>query len=211
MPDTFIETPRFPDSVSYGSRGGPKYNTQVQTYYSGAEKRNAGWEFPRYSYNAAMGVKTMEDLDEVLEFFHVAMGRAYGFRYKDWLDHKSCGSNQTPLFSDQIIGTGTGSQTTFQLIKAYVVGPLQKTRRISKPVAGSVLVGVDGVQLLSGWTVDTATGIVTLDVAPALGVPVTAGFEFDVPVRFENDDLSIEIAQYDSGNASIDLLELRLP
>jgi uncharacterized protein (TIGR02217 family) len=127
----------------------------------------------------------------VVAFFEARNGRLYGFRWKDWGDYKSCLPSGTPAPTDQGIGTGDGSTTAFQLLKAYASGAQAWIRSITKPVAGTVSVALDGVTQASGLSVDTTTGLVTFVIAPTNGVAITAGFEFDVPVRFDADQLDV--------------------
>jgi uncharacterized protein (TIGR02217 family) len=88
------------------------------------------------------------------------------------------------------------SKTQFQLVKHYPSGSVIEVRTITKPVAGTVEVYLDGIEQLSGWSVDTTTGLVTFGTAPPLGVEVTADFEFDVPVRFDTDHMAVTIESY---------------
>lgn len=206
----FLESPRFPDEISYGSRGGPGYNTTIVESFSGREKRNINWVYPRYEFDASYAVRTTEELYAVLEFFHVAQGKARGFRFKDFTDFTSGSANQAPTFNDQQLGFGDDTEVDFQLTKFYAVGAVAKGRVISKPVGGTVVVALDGVEQLTGWTVDTATGMLTFSVAPAQDVAVSAGFEFDVPVRFDTDDLPATISDFEAMDVSVPLVELRL-
>jgi uncharacterized protein (TIGR02217 family) len=83
-------------------------------------------------------------------------------------------------------------------------------RAIGKPVAGSVKIALAGTPKPSGWSADTTTGLVTFSTAPAAGVAITAGFEFDVPVRFDTDLLDITLDLERLGSiTSIPLLEIR--
>ncbi len=208
---TFIESPRFPEDISYGSRGGPAWRTTVVESASGAEARNRHWAYPRHEYDVAYGVTSLERLEALLAFFHVVSGRAIGFRYKDWLDYKSCPAAQTPAATDCGIGTGDGAKRQFQLFKAYRAGSYSRSRKILKPVPGTVRVALNGVEQTSGadYTVDATTGVVTFTTAPAAGAAVTAGFEFDVPVRFDTDRLAINIEDYRTGAAQVPLIELK--
>ncbi|SNT41265.1 DUF2460 domain-containing protein, partial [Antarctobacter heliothermus] len=174
---------RFPDNISRGARGGPERRTQIVELASGDEERNASWANSRRRYDVAYGIRRGDDLAAVVAFFEARNGRLHGFRFKDWGDFKSCLPSGTPSHSDQLIGTGDGSTTGFQLAKNYVSGAQTWTRAITKPVAGSLRIGFDGTELVSGWSVDTTTGGVTFGTAPGSGVALTAGFEFDVPVR----------------------------
>lgn len=208
---TFIESPRFPDDISYGSRGGPAWRTTVIETDSGAEARNQLWAYPRHEYDVAYGVTSLAKLEALLAFFHVVAGRAIGFRFKDWLDFKSCAVSASTSATDCLLGTGNGSQTQFQLVKVYSAGSYSRARKILKPVSGTVKAAVNGVEKTAGsdFTVNTATGVITFAVAPPSGHSVTAGFEFDVPVRFDTDRLSVNIEDYSSGAAQVPLIELK--
>lgn len=210
---TFIEAPRFPDDISYGSRGGPAYNTTVIVVDSGAESRNQRWSYPRHEYDVAYGVNTLARLEELLEFFHVVAGRAIGFRYKDWMDYKSCGRADTVAATDCALGTGDGVEDEYQLVKLYTQGAYTRTRKILKPVSGTVRVAVAGVEkaLTTQFTVAAATGIITFTAGniPTAGQAVTAGYEFDVPVRFDTDRLSINLDDYATASAQVPLVELK--
>ncbi|PRX29001.1 TIGR02217 family protein [Meinhardsimonia xiamenensis] len=201
---------RFPDDISRRARGGPERRTQIVELASGLEERNASWADSRRRYDVAYGIRRADDLAAVVAFFEARNGRLYGFRFKDWADYKSCLPSQTPSATDQVIGTGDGATTAFQLAKAYASGAQSWTRAIRKPVAGTVRVALDGFEQADGWTVDTGTGVVTFDVPPGAGVTISAGFEFDVPVRFESDALDVTLDVERLGSiASIPLVEVR--
>ena len=201
---------RFPDNISRGARGGPERRTQIVELASGDEERNASWANSRRRYDVAYGIRRGDDLAAVVAFFEARNGRLHGFRFKDWGDFKSCLPSGTLSYSDQVIGTGDGSTTGFQLVKNYVSGAQSWTRVITKPVAGSLRIGFDGTEQASGWSIDTTTGVVTFSSAPALGVTITAGFEFDVPVRFDTDVLDVTHDLERLGSiTSIPLLEIR--
>ena len=198
---------RFPLDVALGARGGPERRTDVVTLASGAEERNGRWRHSRRRYNAGYGVKSRADMQAVLAFFEERRGRLHGFLWRDGLDYSSGGVVPAP--GDQRIGTGDGSRTSFQLSKTYGASFDPYLRPITRPVAGSVRVAVAGSEVLSGWTVDVATGVIGFSVAPANGVAVTTGFLFDVPVRFDTDRLDIELTSFDAAEApSIPLVEI---
>ena len=201
---------RFPDNISRGARGGPERRTQIVELASGDEERNASWANSRRRYDVAYGIRRADDLAAVVAFFEARNGRLHGFRYKDWADYKSALPSQAITATDQQIGTGTGSLQTFQLAKRYTSGAQTWVRTIAKPVAGTVRVALGMVEQLSGWTLDTTTGVVTFTAAPAGGVIVRAGFEFDVPVRFDSDSLDVTLDFERLGSiTSIPLLEIR--
>lgn len=201
---------RFPDNISRGARGGPERRTQIVELASGAEERNASWANSRRRYDVAYGIRRADDLAAVVAFFEARNGRLHGFRFKDWADFKTCLPSQAPGPSDQPIGTGNGSATLFQLVKRYTSGAHSWTRAITKPVAGTVTIALNGTPQPSGWSVSTTTGLVTFTTAPAAGVAITAGFEFDVPVRFDTDALDVTLDLERLGSiTSIPLLEIR--
>ncbi|MFC3530436.1 TIGR02217 family protein [Paracoccus mangrovi] len=201
---------RFPDNISRGARGGPERRTQIVELASGAEERNASWANSRRRYDVAYGIRRADDLAAVVAFFEARYGRLHGFRFKDWADFKSCPPSQAPGATNQPIGTGNGSATLFQLSKRYTSGAQSWTRAITKPVGGTVTIALNGTPQASGWSISTATGLVTFTTAPAAGVAITAGFEFDVPVRFDTDSLDVTLDLERLGSiTSIPLLEIR--
>ena len=201
---------QFPVNVSQGARGGPRRKTQIVALANGDEERNASWLNSRREYDVAYGVRNADALAAVVAFFEARNGMLYGFRFKDWSDYKSCLSLATIAGTDQLIGTGTGVLTTFQLMKAYVSGAQTYSRTITKPVTGTVKIAMNGVAAVTGWTVDATTGIITFAAAPASGVAVTAGYEFDTPVRFDTDMIDVALKFERLGSIqSIPLIEVR--
>ncbi len=200
---------RFPLDVALGARGGPERATDIVTLASGREERNSRWAHSRRRYNAGYGVKSRADMAAVLAFFEERRGRFHAFLWRDGLDFSSNGTG-VPTALDQAIGTGDGVTVSFALTKTYGAAFDPYVRPISKPLAGSVLVAVAGVGLdAADYAVDALTGLVTLDAAPAPGAAVTAGFLFDVPVRFDTDRLDIELTSFDAAEApSIPLIEV---
>ena len=178
------------------------------------EQRNARWAHSRRRYDAGYGVKTLDALQAVVAFFEERRGQLYGFRLRDRLDQTSAlpGAPISPL--DQGIGTGDGATATFQLVKTYGSAYAPYQRPIAKPVAGSIRVAVDDVELASGtaYTCDTTTGVVTFLAGhiPAAGKAVKAGFMFDVPVRFDTDYLEVDLSAFAAGAIpKIPLVEIR--
>ncbi|HEY4140666.1 MAG TPA: DUF2460 domain-containing protein [Pseudolabrys sp.] len=204
----------FPLDIALKSSGGPQRRTDIVALGSGAEERNARWAHSRRRYDAGYGVKTFEALSEVVAFFEERRGRLHGFRWRDRLDHLSAapGINVSPI--DQAIGAGDGANASFALSKTYgsVYAPYQ--RPIVKPVAGTVQVAVANVEVVEGtaFDVDPTTGVVTFRAGhiPAMGVAVTAGFLFDVPVRFDTDYLEVDMSAFAAGAIpKIPVVEIR--
>lgn len=209
---------RFPTAIAFHSTGGPGRKTEIVALGSGYEERNAVWANSRRAYNVGYGIKSLDDLHEVIAFFEARMGRLYGFRLKDFTDWKSCAPSQTPTNTDQSLrntvtglGTGDGSTKTFQLQKTYSDTAGSYTRSIAKPVNGTVLISKAGVAQTTGWTIDNTTGLVTFSSAPLNGAAIKGGFQFDTPVRFDTDTLAINLEGFAAGDIpSIPLVELRL-
>ncbi|MBU6299789.1 MAG: DUF2460 domain-containing protein [Alphaproteobacteria bacterium] len=202
---------RFPTAIAFHSTGGPERKTEIVALGSGFEERNAVWANSRRRYDAGSGVKTLDDLHALVAFFEARCGRLHGFRFKDAADFKSCAPGAAVSPADQMLGSGDGATTTFRLVKTYVSGPSRWTRKIDKPVAGTVRIAIDGIERPNGWSADTATGLVTFDVAPASGAALAAGFEFDVPVRFDTDSLLVNLSNFTAGEIpSIPIVEIKL-
>lgn len=278
---------RFPDDISYGSSGGPAYNTLVPQTGSGYEDTLSLWSAARHRYDVGYGIRTYDKIEQVIAFFHAVRGRAFAFRYKDWADYKSCAVDATPSATDQALGTGDGAVVAFQLWKTYAYGAESYARKITKPVAGTVRASIQGVTD-SRWTASTVTGVVTfsaditksisaitqaaqgkitftashtlsvgntfhvsavagmtaingkrvtvlavdsatqvttdhntsgysaytsggtIHTIPQSGEAVKAGFEFDVPVRFEQDSLNVSLDNLKVGAADVTLVEVRV-
>lgn len=208
----FHET-RFPAPLSIGSSGGPERRTEIVTLSNGFEERNSPWLHSRRRYDAGLGVKSLDDLADVIAFFEARHGQLYGFRWKDWTDFKSGTPSSRTSPTDQLCGTGDGVQKNFSLVKQYVSGKQAYERPINKPVSGTVLVAVDGVHMKPGtdFAVNHTVGLVAFADAPAKGAAVHAGFEFDVPVRFDSDRINASLAGFAAGEIpSIPVVEVRI-
>lgn len=208
---------RFPEGISTNAVGGPGFKTTVVTTASGGENRNIEWSASKAEYDVAHAIKTQSEYEAILAFFNARRGRAYGFRFKDWSDYKSCSAsknvNVSPL--DQTIGVGNGVTASFQLVKTYPDTLTPYVRSIRKPVSGTIRVAVSSVEKTLGthFTVDTTTGVVTFTGGniPGVGATVTAGYEFDVPVRFDTDKMPAQLEDYGVLSwKSIILVELRV-
>ncbi len=203
----------FPLAIALQGRGGPRRKTDIVTTGSGREERNAKWGQSRRFYDAGSGVKTLADLATLVAFFEERRGRLYGFRWRDRMDDRSCSPGLTPSATDQVIGTGDGSTRIFQLAKTYGGQFAPYRRVINKPVDGSVKIAVNGAVAQAGvaFDCDPTGGMVIFrtNAIPAFGTTITAGFRFDVPVRFDTDELSIDLSAFIAGEVpSIPLVEI---
>jgi len=204
---------RFPESLSLGSIGGPQRRTDVVTLANGFEERNTPWAHSRRVYDAGLGMRSIDDLQQLIGFFEARMGQMYAFRWKDWADYKSGKARAEVVFRDQSIAIGDGMKTAFQIIKNYRSGEQTYKRPITKPVQGTVRVGVEQDEYRDGieYQVDATTGIIAFSHPPDLGMEIFAGFEFDVPVRFNTDRILTSVASFQAGQVpDVPVIEVRI-
>jgi uncharacterized protein (TIGR02217 family) len=170
---------RLPEEVESGSVAYPRFQTTIVTLGRGAEQRNVDWAQQRMKFDISYGISSEEEFMAVVNFFYARMGRARGFRFKDWTDYK---------VSNQYIGVGDGTRTKWQLFRRYSSGGVNYDRKIICPVSGSSTVYVDGSPVSHTFY---------------------ASFEFDVPVRFDSDELPVNISVFNAAAiGSIELVEL---
>lgn len=204
---------RFPATLSFGSSGGPERRSEVVTLANGFEERNTPWKHSRRRYDAGMAMRSLDDIELLIAFFEARQGQVFGFRWKDWADYKSCKPSLAVAATDQALGTGDGVTLGFALIKTYASGGQSYARPIRKPVQGTVRVAVGGVEQVEAtdFSIDLSSGLVTFVAAPAAGQAVTAGFEFDVPVRFDTDSLQTSVSTFRAGDVpSVPVVEVRV-
>jgi len=196
----------FPIEIGQEASVSPNFSTNVVTSASGFESRNANWAQARLRFDAGPGVRGDAELETLIAFFRARRGPAIGFRFRDPYDFSSNAMTDVPAPVDQPIGVGDGICDQFELTKTYGTG---ETRRITRPIAGNVRVAVNATELVSGWTLEPL-GIVQFAVAPAVGAVVSAGYLFDVPVRFGEDHVEVNHATFLAGEApSVPLIEVR--
>lgn len=199
---------RLPEQIELGATGGPTWSTQIVSTAGGAERRNVNWSQARRTYNVASGLRTRADMATLLAFWHARQGRAFGFRFKDWADFE---------MPRQAIGTTNGSLAAFPIFKRYTSGGVNHDRAITRPVSGTVRCWQNGVERTIGaggtqFQVSLSTGVITLGatLAATTGQAVEASCEFDVPVRFDVDDMDLELRTFASQRwGNIRLIEVR--
>lgn len=204
---------RFPANLSFGSVGGPERRTEIVALTNGHEERRTPWAHSRRRYDAGLGLRSLDDVAALIAFFEARAGQLHGFRWKDWADYRSSAPSVAPGFQDQELGTGDGERREFALRKAYASGPGQYWRPVAKPVLGTVRAGIGNVELRDGldYEVDPASGTIRFAAPPEAGAVVTAGFEFDVPVRFDTDRIAVSVASFQAGDLpQVPVVEVRL-
>ncbi len=204
---------QFPTKLSYGSTGGPERRTEVVTLANGFEERNTPWEHSRRRYDAGSALRSPDDVAALIDFFEARRGRLHAFRWKDWSDFQSCRPSLQITALDQEIGRGDGVNLVFQLIKTYASGNQSYVRPVKKPVGSTVRVAIAGdiKELTTEFSVDYTTGLITFVTPPDIGAQVSAGFEFDVPVRFDTDSLQTTLATFQGGEMpDVPVVEVRI-
>ncbi|MDA7424665.1 DUF2460 domain-containing protein [Thalassococcus lentus] len=204
---------RFPADLSFGAMGGPERRTDIVELTSGFEERATPWAHSRRRFDAGLGLRSLDDLEQLIAFFEARRGQLFGFRWKDWSDYKSCAPSKSPSPNDQVIAKGDGATKSFELIKTYRSGSAEYARPICKPVKGTVLAAVQSVERREGvhFEIDLATGVITFEEAPLQDADVTAGFEFDVPVRFDTDRINVSVSSFKAGQVpDVPIVEVRV-
>ncbi|SFT45131.1 DUF2460 domain-containing protein [Sedimentitalea nanhaiensis] len=204
---------RFPASLSFGSVGGPERRTDVVTLANGFEERNTPWAHSRRRYDAGLGMRSLDDVEILISFFEARRGQMFGFRWKDWSDFKSGRASAEISCEDQVIAIADGRTSEFPLVKTYQSGAFSYVRPIKKPVPGTVRIGVEQDELREAldYEVDTASGMVRFLKTPAETMRITAGYEFDVPVRFDTDRIQTSVASFQAGDVpNVPVVEVRV-
>jgi len=191
----------FPPKIAYGASGGPEFNTSIALSINGFEQRNINWRHARGRWDISSGIKDSRDTEEIQAFFRARHGKAFGFRFRDWSDYKVV---------DQLIGIGDGNKKIFELIKEYKSGTYNYIRRILKPVEASVKVRL-GTVPTTAYSLDATTGVITFKTAPEKGVNIVTDFEFDIPARFDTDQIIVRATGPNRFVAdSIPIVEIKL-
>lgn len=201
MSESFHEV-RLDPTISYGATGGPVFSTQINETAGGDEQRNQNWALARGRWDISHTLKDSTQIATLIAFFRARRGKVYGFRFKDWTDFQAIGTQ---------IGGGDGTGLEFPLKKIYLDDINPYGRDITKPVQGTVVIYVNGTPQteVTDYVIDYTTGTVTFTTPPASGI-ITADFEFDVPVRFDIDQMQVQIEFFETHNwASIPIVEIR--
>lgn len=203
MSADFIESPRFPTTLSYGARGGPRFKTSIVALASGREQRNMVWSKVRAEYDISHVNRTAAELETLEDFFFSARGAARGFRFKDHKDFRV-------TVARGIVKDDGASPSELKLHKRYGLPGYTYDRRIYKPVSGTVTIYQNGAAV--PWSVDYTTGLVTPMGSPSWNpaAELTWSGEFDVPVRLDTDAFDASIDELDAHTwQSVKLVEMR--
>lgn len=178
----FIESPRFPDKIAYGARGGPSFSTDIARLPGGREARNGNWAYPVHEWDVSQGINSQADLITLRAFFMAARGRLHSWRFKDWADFSA---SHTGAEKGVVLGL---TSTAFQLVKRYTSGSNTQDRIIRKPIASGFQIkdGSTTLTLTTDYSLDATTGMVITTSARTAANLTWAG-EFDVPMRFDTD------------------------
>ncbi len=202
----------FPLRIAFGASVTSERKVEVVALASGREQRNVRLLRSRRTYDAGTGVRSIQDLRTIMDFYEARRGPATSFRFRDPVDNSSRSDGAPVQAADQTIGTGDGVKTRFALAKTYGTGADAYVRPIKRPVASSVKVAVNGVAAAaSDFSIDGVTGEIVFvpGKIPANNAVVKAGFEFHVEVRFASETLSANLTTFNAGEMpSIPLIEV---
>jgi uncharacterized protein (TIGR02217 family) len=179
----FVET-RLPEELSKGAVGGPYFDTNVYEMGDGTEHRLMKNNLCQMKYEISYQNLDHKQIEDMIAFFRARFGNIVGFRFKDWCDY---------FVGNQLIAVGDGLKNNFQLFKQYQSGQESFRRDIYKPIADSLALIVAGEQVKTGFSLDSTTGLLQFSKPPAKNQEIHASFEFDVPVRFQNNYLPIRL------------------
>jgi uncharacterized protein (TIGR02217 family) len=192
---------RFPTDVSYGMLSSTYFDTEVIETHTGHEYRNIRNPFGRNKYTLVGGIRTNEQTQQLINFFRAVRGKAIGFRFKDWLDYQA---------TNQDIAIADGKSKKYQLVKTYALIGILESRKITKPVQGTVEIFLNNARTRL-FKIDYDIGEITFPRAPKKGIKISANFEFDVPVRFNSDVLSASMENFDVNSfEQLELIELNI-
>ncbi len=197
-----VDAVRLPEDVERGANGGPAWRTIVQTLSSGNEQRIQEWQEQRGAWQIGYGITTLALLQAVVDLFQAQKGRAFAFLFKDWSDFAGTAEATVPTVGDAV-------ETDFQMTRNYDTAVRSYARPITQTIDATVNVYIDTILQVSGFTLE-AGGIIRFSSPPAGGEVITADFEFDVPVRFNQDNLNIDVEVFDKGSIpDISIIEVR--
>ena len=176
-------------NIEQGATGGPGFLTTVMALSGGQEKRNIEWQYPRQEWDISYGIQSPEDFSDVVAMFYNTFGRALGFRFKDWSDYTIGDTVQYVAGNAQPFALGDGATEIFQIFKTYTISSYTTSRKITRPVSGTLKIYDNGTLKTEGtdFTVNYDTGVVTFATAPVAAHVLSISTEFDVPVRFDSD------------------------
>lgn len=199
MATVFDETAILNDIIDYSAiSGGPEGSTTiVRSPLSGVSQRNVNRYDPLHRYAINTALLTPTQLNNLRAFFRCRDAQGRGFRLLDMTEFWAAadGTPTSPVGAPNLFGTGDGSTTVFGLYKTYSSGGVTRTRRIVKPISGTVAIYKNDVlqTVTTHYTIDHATGIVTFLTAPTNGHTLKWTGRFHVPVYFGADYFNTEM------------------
>ncbi|MEN3329008.1 MAG: hypothetical protein V7638_3815 [Acidobacteriota bacterium] len=193
-------------------RLGPSIEAAVSilTSFTGVETVNPNRSQMRRTYNAAMGVKSLNDVFTLLTFWHAMGGPTTGFLVKDWIDFQTTrlATTHATGITSQGVATNVGG-AVWQLQKKYTVGATDHLRTLTRPKAGGAIY-FDGslATVTTNYTYDTTTGLLT--VVSGSPTAITHSLEFFVPCRFLQKTLPMDLLKYSNGSGIVDVPDIPL-
>ena len=189
---------RLPEDIERGASISVAFNTSVVGIASGDEQRNIEWSEERLTADVSYGIMRKanpQDAEDsfyrIVSFFRTVYGRGVPFRFRDPTDYDA---------KNEVLYPIEGTTTDFQLAKTYGGGAY--VRRITRPVVSTIKFRQGSTLYTAPWT-HLELGIVRFDTVPP---SLTASFEFDIPVRFDSDIMTVSVEHFDAA----ELPEIRI-
>lgn len=186
------------DVTDYGFKLGPSFDVYAERLRSGVEVRNLNNDDVIWKGDAGYNNVSQAHFELLLSTFMATRSIWISFRVKNWLDY---------TVENQALPTPTGgSSAPVQLIKRYdIFGPLPYLKKITKPVAGTLVLLEGGV--VKSATINDLTGIIT-PTAPWSGEPLTVEYvEYDLPMRFDMEWMPFTYEDWSTRSGSVKLIE----
>lgn len=202
----------FPSCPTYGFISEPNYLVKITAREGGFERRQLIWSRPLLKFTGVpFGDQPQEDIEDILDFWHAMHGMAFGFRFRDYTDYKSCRLSATPAATDQPLIANVDSPAKYQLVKQYVTksGRTIQQREITRPIGSTILVANEAGDLQSDWTLDESTGLVHAG-GSFTGTPHSWGGEFDCWSRFDA-IFNPAISEHQVMNVTVQIAQIREP
>ena len=184
--------------ISAGARGKQVRNNNRTLASNGTQQVNVNWARTLRQYELGVVPLSVAQWQTLEGLFEVTEGGAFGFLMQDPKDTKA-------LITEGVATSLTS--TTIQIYKTYTSAGSTRTknRKITRPIAVGFDIKVSGVSLTvtTQYTLNAATGVVTIASAPAAGTITWSG-NFYVPVHFASDEIDWELVR--SGPADTRLM-----
>jgi uncharacterized protein (TIGR02217 family) len=186
---------KIPNFIAICAKGGPCFSTKIASTNSGREIRILEKEYSLQKYTIQNCLLNQNQFNEFNNFFRARFGRLYCFRFKDFADHN---------VEKMVIAEYPSNVTNFKFQKIYQNENFSYVRNIIRPIYGSLTVCINDIEIVVQTDYQNAS--FTIDGPLRENEKLSISFQYDVNVRFCNDDFSYNYLS--DGSIKIENLEL---